>query len=170
MKLTAILSLILLTPFAGMAQNDTLYVFYNEEDLPGYQYSNGDVAVEPGTYEMIFTEKFHDFAIVMTRDTTSWRLIGINRNMEELFMVYWYDNGPDYVVEDRFRIIQDGRIGYANEKGEIIITPQFACADPFEEGLARVTFECTQTREGEFTIDHSDFWFYIDLYGNQVEK
>ena len=51
---------------------------------------------------------------------------------------YLYDNGPDYLSEGLMRI-QDssGKIGYADEKGEIVISPQFAFGYPFKNGHAR---------------------------------
>lgn len=55
---------------------------------------------------------------------------------------YLYDNGPDYLSEGLMRI-QDssGKIGYADEKGEIVISPQFAFGYPFKNGHAKVTLQ-----------------------------
>ena len=46
-----------------------------------------------------------------------------------------YDNGPDYVREGLYRIVDDrGRMGYADESGRVVIAPRFAFAHPFEGG------------------------------------
>ena len=36
-----------------------------------------------------------------------------------LFTIFPFDNGPDYPSEGLFRIIEDGRIGFANEHGKL---------------------------------------------------
>ena len=53
---------------------------------------------------------------------------------------FHYDNGPDYVREGLYRIVDDrGRMGYADESGRVVIAPRFAFALPFEGGKAKVT-------------------------------
>lgn len=57
------------------------------------------------------------------------------------FYVVECDNGPDYVKEGLFRIMDEkGLMGFADSSGHIIITPQFKFAYPFEGGKAKVTF------------------------------
>ena len=52
---------------------------------------------------------------------------------------FHYDNGPDYVREGLYRIVDDrGRMGYADESGRVVIAPRFAFALPFEDGKAKV--------------------------------
>lgn len=51
---------------------------------------------------------------------------------------FHYDNGPDYVREGLYRIVDDrGRMGYADESGRVVIAPRFAFALPFEGGKAK---------------------------------
>lgn len=51
----------------------------------------------------------------------------------------------------------NGKWGYINEKGEVVIKPQFAVAGEFSEGFAKVRNE--------------DVWFYyIDKNGNSITK
>ena len=51
-----------------------------------------------------------------------------------------------------FPIFQDDKVGYMNQKGEVVIAPQYALAFPFSEGLAVV---CTQTDGGCGFIDQT---------------
>ena len=60
--------------------------------------------------------------------------LALNKNGSILFTIYPFDNGPDYPSEGLFRIIKNGRIGFANELGKIIIEPQFSAALPFRGG------------------------------------
>lgn len=152
------------------AQEDTLYLVEQEATgLQAYINSAGDTIIPAGTYEMCFTDVFVDYAIVMTNGDRGWRAVAIDRSGAEIFEVYWYDNGPDFIEEGLFRIIIDGHIGYANEAFEIVIEPRYACAEPFMEGKARVTFDCVRSAEGEFIREISDSWFYINREGERVE-
>ena len=90
-------------------------------------------------------------------------------NWFNIFDAYYYDNGPDYISDGLFRIKRNGKIGYANEKGEIVIDAVYACANPFENSKAKVALTCTQTKEGEYTRQDSDAWFYIDRKGNKID-
>ena len=56
------------------------------------------------------------------------------------YTVYQIDNGEDYIQDGMRRIVdRRGRIGYIDEKGAIIIKPQFAFGFPFKDGRAKVT-------------------------------
>ena len=85
--------------------------------------------------------------------------------------MFSFDNGPDYASEGLFRIIQNNKIGYADSAtGKVIIKPQFGCAFPFDNGFAKVSFNCATHSDGEHKIWTSDNWFYIDKKGKKVSK
>ena len=87
------------------------------------------------------------------------------------YAMYIVDNGPYYPSQGLFRILKNGKIGYADEKTkEIKIQPQFACASPFEKAKARakVSYTCTLEQEGEYQSEKSDSWFYIDKNGKTI--
>jgi hypothetical protein len=131
----------------------------------GYVNQNGVEIVPVGKYLFCFEDTIRTFGAVMTKDKVC---MGIDKNGKELYEIYFYDNGPDYLVDNRFRIIQNGKIGYANELGEIIIKPQFECADGFENGKARVTNDCESKQDGEYTSLESDSWFFINTKGEKL--
>lgn len=55
-------------------------------------------------------------------------------------MAYQYDNGDDYFSEGLQRIVdKDGKIGFRDSIGKIVIAPRYAFAFPFKEGYAKVT-------------------------------
>lgn len=93
-----------------------------------------------------------------------------DKQQKFLYQVFMYDNGPDYTAEGLFRIVQDGKIGYADAKtGEVVIAPRYPCAWPFEGGKARVSTDCTTRQDGEHGIWESDNWFYINKKGEEVK-
>lgn len=81
--------------------------------------------------------------------------------------IFRYDNGDDYFREGLHRIVgKDGKIGFADEKGNVVISPRFAFVFPFENGLAKATHEGHQVAEGEHWQWISPEWFYIDHKGD----
>ena len=45
---------------------------------------------------------------------------------KNFFYVFKYDNGPDYIQEGLFRIMnEDGLVGFADSLGNVVIKPQF---------------------------------------------
>lgn len=73
----------------------------------------------------------------------------INLRGEVVYHSYWFDNGPDYVEDGVFRIRDaQGKIGYADGfTGRMVIAPQYACAFPFENGVAQVALSGKEVRE-----------------------
>ena len=54
------------------------------------------------------------------------------------YTAYQYDNGADYVREGLYRIVDaQGKMGYADEQGRVVIAPRFAFGFPFEQGRAK---------------------------------
>ena len=89
----------------------------------------------------------------------------------EKYEVYQYDNGDDYFSEGLQRIVdKDGKIGFRDSIGKIVIQPRYAFAFPFNEGYAKVTdtghSEAVDKR-GEYHQWISDSWYYIDTTGTK---
>jgi hypothetical protein len=132
----------------------------------GYINENGDTTILPGKYLQCYYDTFDVFGIVY--DQTKG-MIAINKDEEVLFNVFAFDNGPDYVSDGLFRIVVEGKIGYADIKGRIVIEPSFKCAYPFQEGKAKVAFDCIVDPNGEHENWLSDDWFVIDRNGNEIQ-
>src|SRR5690606_28017265 len=99
-----------------------------------------------GKYPMVFTDTIKEIAFVAIRHEGSFSVKGlyaINKKEEILFQVYPFDNGPDYLSEGLFRILdEEGRIGFANMDGEVVISPRYAYIDAFKGGLASFCDGC----------------------------
>jgi len=148
------------------------YLFLKSIDSTYYQFgspfafvnSRGDTIIPSGKYYASATDTLKTFAIVYD---SVW--IGIDRNENVLFQVFIYDNGPDYLSDGLFRVIRNGKIGYANEKGAIVIPCQFDCAYYFENGKAKVSDNCKEIKEGEYKRWESDSWYFIDKAGKRID-
>lgn len=98
--------------------------------------------------------------------TNNGKWVIMDSKKTTLYEVFPYDNGPDYASEGLIRIVKNGKIGYADAKTyTIVITPQFDCAFPFENGKAKVSNKCKTIKEGEHMIWTSDTWQYVDKKG-----
>lgn len=87
------------------------------------------------------------------------------------YEVYQYDNGDDYFSEGLQRIVdKNGKIGFRDSIGKIVIAPRYAFAFPFKEGYAKVT----DTGHSEAVDEAGDYhhwvsgsWYYIDKAGTK---
>ena len=84
------------------------------------------------------------FAIFGKKGSPGWTAIDAKENI--LFQVYntsFGEPSPDYLIENKIRIINGkNKIGFANEKGQIIIKPQFEIATAFHKGKAIIGESC----------------------------
>ena len=94
-----------------------------------YVDSKGIVKIPFGKYYYCYTDTFKDIAFV----TGEKGIIGINKKGEKLFNVYIIDNGPDYIVNGAFRIIEKNKMGFADTLGNIIIPTIYDFAYPFNK-------------------------------------
>jgi len=84
------------------------------------------------------------FAICQKKGSPGWSAIDSNEKI--LFQVYntsFGEPSPDYLIENKIRIIDsENKIGFGNEKGEILIKPQFEIATSFHNGKAIIGEKC----------------------------
>lgn len=120
-----------------------------------------DTIIPAGKYDVSWTDTLKTFAIV----SKNADMIAIDRNDNILFEVFSYDNGPDYLVESLFRVLRDGKIGYANQYGEVVIPCQYDCGYYFENGKAKVTNHCQTIKDGPYSSWQSNEWYFIDKNG-----
>lgn len=154
--------------------SDTLYLFcddeYEEDQLCGYLNQNGDTIISKNEFEILFSETFQNFAFVYDKGKFGNEIVAINRDKKIIFEAFMYENGPDYLSDGLFRIKQNGKIGFANEKGEVVIPAIYECAYPFEEGKAKVSLSCDTVTDGfEHYGWESKEWFFINQKGEKVK-
>lgn len=120
----------------------------------------------PGTFDSMPVEQWMTLRVMFKKTDYDDRL-------NTKYPAFQYDNGDDYVRDGLYRIVDErGRIGYADEKGNTVITPRFSFGFPFENGKAKVT-DCGQMKEvegsrGEYHYWESDDWYFIDKSGRKL--
>ena len=132
-----------------------------------YLNERGDTIVPYGKYRYCQTDTIKKIGFAYENKPKDARIICINDAGKELFYVFKYDNGPDYIQEGLFRIMnEDGLVGFADSLGNVIIEPQFKFAYPFKGGKTKATLKGERKgvpeSDGEKHYWESETWFYID--------
>jgi hypothetical protein len=95
-------------------------------------------------YIFLAENSLKHFAVFGIKGESGWSAIDSNEKI--LFKVYNSINGepsPDNLTENKIRIIdENNKIGFANEKGEIIIKPQFEIITSFQNNKAIFGKKC----------------------------
>lgn len=149
--------------FVGCAKSDHRIYSVEKNDLYGYVNAHGDTVVKC-LYTLCFTDTITRIGFVADQDA---RIRCFDNQGKFLFFVLAYDNGPDEPSEGLFRIVgNDGRIGYADTLGNIVIAPQYKFAYPFVKGKAKVADRGhTVIDRAPYGDEHetwvSDKWYYI---------
>src|SRR4030042_3954650 len=92
--------------------------------------------------------------------------VAVDSISNELFIIFPFDNGPDYISEGMFRIMENALIGFASELGDIVIEPRFNAVYPFHNGLAAFGNGCTTIKENEHERWIGGKWGFINIDGN----
>jgi hypothetical protein len=132
----------------------------------GYVNSAGDTIIPIGKYVYCETKEFDKIAIVVPKGYSNY--YAIDRTEKVLFEVLSIDNGPDYVKDGLFRIRKNGKVGYANLGGKIIVKPIYSAAMPFSNGYAAVCIGGKTVSEDEHTITIGGKWGNFDTLGNVI--
>ena len=136
-----------------------------------YLNEQGDTIIPYGKYKFCQADTIRNIGFVYENKQDA-RIVCIDNQGKELFYVFKYDTGPDYIREGLFRIMDDeGLIGFADSLGNVVIKPQFKFAFPFEGGKAKVTLTGKQKAmpDGEHHEWKSDKWQYINKKGELIQ-
>ncbi len=129
----------------------------------GYRSSDGAVVIEP---RFPFAMPFNRGGIAAAAAEDGW--IYINRAGEEMLRPFVYDNGPDYPSEGLARFEDEGRIGFHDAAGQVIIPARWDFAEPFSEGRASVCMGCKRKAMGEHFMMEGGEWGAINVRGELV--
>jgi hypothetical protein len=156
---------------------DYLIAITNEEYLQygsrvAYIGINGDSIIPFGKYAHFGTDTLFYFASVIEHPNDSvWgRRIAIDRNQNILFDMVIFDNGPEEFHDGLLRVLRNGKMGYANKFGQVVIPCKYDYARWFENGLAEVTLKAREYIDmDEHRRVESDEWFTINKKGNELK-
>jgi hypothetical protein len=122
-------------------------------DLYGFLQCDGSPGLSP-RYQV--ANDFTPGGIAAVMDGTDW--LYIDRQGRALMRAFIYDNGPDYFEEGLARFVQDGKIGFMDDSGRVVVPATLDFAFPFKDGQAEVGHDCTTLREHEHSIVGCKRW------------
>jgi len=165
---TGVLRLVLLLAVLGascssLRQSDETLSPFRSDGKWGYRDAAGEVAISP---RYVLADSFLAGGIAPVVDDTGWAYI--DKRGSILLRPFTYDNGPDYFSEGLARFVEDGRFGFFDEAGRIVIAARFDFALPFHEGLAAFCVGCWSVTDGEHTHIEGGKWGYVDRSGRVV--
>jgi len=138
---------------------------FEENGVWGFRDGRGKIVIEP-KFEAAYD--FHG-PLAAVALAEGWRFIDRGGRVMDIrpFMI---DNGPDYYSEGLARFVKDGRIGFLDEAGRIVIPAQFDFVSTFSEGLAAFCIGCQKVPEGGHLPVRGGKWGYINVRGEMAVK
>ncbi len=132
----------------------------------GYLNAKGDTIIPLDTYRCL-SDTFEYYGLIEEIRGDS-KMYGIDKTGKKLFEAVHDGEGYAFIEYDgRIMFQKNGKYGYANHKGEIVIQAQYSCAENFHEGKARVSNQCQKSKDENYMWE-SDNWIYIDKCGNEI--
>lgn len=137
--------------------------FEAEDGQVGFKDAAGEVVIEP---RFDFAYEFSSEGIAGVADEHGFAFIDPQGSV--VARAFAFDNGPDYFVEGRARIVEDGKVGFIGEDGVVAISPRFDHAGSFCEGLAPFCEGCRSVPDGEHSRIEGGLWGYVGPTGTVV--
>ncbi len=107
---------------------------------------NNDTIIPYGKYAYYGTDTLEFYANVIEHpnDSTYGRQIAIDRNQNILFDIVMFDNEPEPFNDGLTRVLRNGKMGYANKFGQIVVLCKYDYAKWFENGKAEVSYNAKE--------------------------
>jgi hypothetical protein len=159
--LSALLWLLILA--GHLTAGQTKLVSFEEDDKWGYKNASGQVVIKP---QFVMANDFLPEGIGAVLDKQGWAYI--NKKGKIIIRPFVFDNGPDYFREGLARYELNGKMGFFDKRGRVVIRPQFEFAYWFQEGLSAICMGCKTARVGEYGVVGGGKWGYINKKGRMV--
>lgn len=148
-------ALFIIIPFSASSK----LIKFEKDGKFGYKNESNQVVLK-AQFPIAYTDTITEIGFVCEPESN--KILCINNLGEPLFLTFKCDNGPDYPHEGLFRIIDNnGLIGYADLRGNIVISPIYKFAYPFVDGKAKVTSEGYAIQDKEYIRWEGNNWYYI---------
>lgn len=121
----------------------------SKTQLMGYKDKKGRVVI-PALFDSINIDNsyFNKYGVVNVRlgrpEGDDW--YKLHKSGRILVKSYWHDNGADYYYGGLSRFEENGKIGFVDQRGRIMIPAKFDWAHPFSFE-APITFVCNGCKE-----------------------
>jgi hypothetical protein len=147
-----ILLIISLVPILSFSQQkEVLKYFKSKDSLVGVKNQNGKIIV-PAQFKVFSYLKdgesvegetiyFDGFKNDEAKEKNAWGYV-YDKKGNFLYRPFFYDNGADYFSEGVRRFVKNGKVGFVDRNGTIVIEANHDFASPFNYGYAAFCDSC----------------------------
>ena len=167
--------IIFLLPIFFFSQSTKVYFHRENDSTISYRDENNNYIIKPFVTKGFLDDEgafnneiLGNFFYINPKNESQH---AVNRKGDFLFYPYFFDNGPDYLKENYFRIQDEkGKVGFANSDGEITIKPQYDYASSFVMGFSSYCNGCylDRTKDPEHPPLVGGKWGFIDKFGKEI--
>lgn len=171
---------ILLTPIIAFSQSkEDLYYFKSKDSLVGVKDKAGKIII-PAQFKVFSFLKDGDpvegETIVFDgskedekSEKNAWGYV-YDRNGKFLYQPFLFDNGADYFSEGVRRLVKNGKLGFADRNGKIVIEAEHDFVAPFNYGYAAFCDGCGWEKTGdEHRAIVGGKWGVMNVKGHTVQ-
>ena len=180
-KALVFISLIPLLSFSQ--EKEILHYFKSKDSLVGVKNQAGKIII-PAQFinltglkegEIVEGENntiFFDASLADKKkvEKNSWGVV-FDRKGNLLYQPYSYDNGADYFSEGLRRLVKNGKVGFADRNGKIIIEAEHDFVSPFNYGYAAFCDGCDWEKTND---EHRSIvggkWGVMNIKGQTVQS
>lgn len=150
-------ALLLIVPLSAVAYSET-------QAVKAREWVQAQSATPSDAQECFQPDNLYQLCLYQDKKNYSFHFVDIN--LQEPYEPYYFDNGPDYSSEERYRVKIGNKIGFADSiTGKLVIPVIYDCAHPYRDGMAQVGVGCDTETDGEHHWWVNGYWFRIDPYG-----
>ncbi len=171
---------IILTPIISFSQGkEDLHYFKSKDSLVGVKNKAGKIIV-PAQFKIFSYLKDGDPVEGETilfdgskegekLEKNAWGYV-YDRKGKFLYKPFLYDNGADYFSEGLRRLVKNGKVGFADRNGKIVIQPEHDFVSPFNYGYAAFCDGCDwEKTEDEHRAMVGGTWGVMNVKGQAVQ-
>ncbi|EJL69244.1 WG repeat-containing protein [Chryseobacterium populi] len=175
-----ILVFILLIPIFSFSQKkEVLKYFKSKDSLVGVKNQDGKIIV-PAQFKIFSYLKDGELVQENTiyfdgpqkdevKEKNAWGYV-YDRKGNFLYRPFFYDNGADYFAEGVRRFVKNGKVGFADRNGTVIIKPEHDFVSPFNYGYAAFCDGCDwEKTEEEHKAIVGGTWGVMNFKGEIVQ-
>ncbi|KFE96932.1 WG repeat-containing protein [Chryseobacterium luteum] len=146
-----LLTILLLPVLSFSQEKDVLKYFVSKDSLVGVKNQKGEIIVpaqfkifsnlENGELVKGETIYFDGFKKDEAKEKNAWGYV-YDKKGNFLYRPFFYDNGADYFSEGARRFVKNGKVGFVDRNGKVVIEPNHDFASPFNYGYAAFCDGC----------------------------
>ncbi|MFL9835281.1 WG repeat-containing protein [Chryseobacterium terrae] len=173
-----LVAILLMPIFSFSQEKEVLKYFKSKDSLVGVKNQDGKIIV-PAQFKVFSYLKdgelvkgetiyFDGFKNDEKPGKNEWGYV-YDKKGNFLYKPFFYDNGADYFSEGVRRFVKDGKVGFVDRNGTVVIKPEHDFVSPFNYGYATFCDGCDwEKTEDEHKKMVGGTWGVMNFKGDQA--